>query len=121
MYDLSPAQEECFTQFKDWIKVNEATVNPWHNDSFFLRFCRARKFDLNLVIEMFSNYMEYRKEHKIDTIMVDFEFTEKEAVMPYYPKGYMGVCKKGRPIYIERSGKIQPSKIWEFIEPERLW
>jgi len=58
---MSPEQQECFNQFKQWIQMNNATCNPWHTDSFLLKFCRARKFDLDKVILMFSNYMEYRK------------------------------------------------------------
>lgn len=41
--------------------------------------------------------------------------------MPYYPRGYMGVDKIGRPVYIERSGFISPSKIWEVCSEEELW
>jgi len=49
--------------------MNNVTVNPWHVDSFLLRFCRARKFDLDKIILMFSNYMEYRKTNELDDIL----------------------------------------------------
>lgn len=55
---------------------------------------------------MFSGYMKYREEQNIDTIVYDFVFKEKNDVLPYYPRGYCGVDKIGRPVYIERSGKI---------------
>ena len=55
--NLSPTQEECFNKFKEWITVNDITHNPWHDDCFFLKFCRARKFEIEKVIEMFNNYI----------------------------------------------------------------
>jgi hypothetical protein len=56
------------------------------------------------MVEMFSNYMDYRKENGIDSILGDFSYDLRPQVFQHYPSGYMGVCKKGRPIYIERSG-----------------
>jgi len=41
--------------------------------------------------------------------------------MPYYPRGYCGVDKIGRPVYIERSGMIDPAKIWETVDADTLW
>jgi len=41
--------------------------------------------------------------------------------MPHYPRGYCGIDKIGRPIYIERSGFINPTKIWEIVDEETLW
>lgn len=35
---------------------------------FLARFCRARKWDIKLICEMFTNYMKYRADNKIDTI-----------------------------------------------------
>ena len=56
-------------QFKEWISANDITHNPWHNDVFFLRFCRARKFNSDDIIVMFSNYMAYRNDNDIDNII----------------------------------------------------
>jgi hypothetical protein len=77
--DMNEEQQECLKNFKEWIEKNEATKNPWHIDEFLLKFCRARKFDIDKVIEMFKNYMEYRSEHKIDSIIQDFTFDKEKA------------------------------------------
>lgn len=69
MGDLSAEQEECFKQFKEWINVNDVINNPWCTiDESLLRFCRARKFDLDKVIEMFNNYIKYREDNGLDDI-----------------------------------------------------
>ena len=66
---MSEAQQKCLDDFKAWIVANNVTENPWHKDYFFLKFCRARKFDLKKVIEMFTNYMKYRTENDLDNII----------------------------------------------------
>ena len=54
--------------------------HPWFNDAFLLRFCRARKFDFDKIVIMWTNFMDYRKQHDIDNIIENFE-KEKD---PYY-------------------------------------
>lgn len=70
---------------------------------------------------MFTNYMEYRRTSNLDTILTTFVFDKKELIFPHYPRGYMGVDKIGRPVYIERSGKLNPSEIWKVTDEEYLW
>jgi hypothetical protein len=67
----------------------------------YLKFCRARKFQLDAVKEMFENYMVYRKENNLDSIIADFNFDKRMEVFNNYKRGYCGVDKIGRPIYIE--------------------
>lgn len=50
--------------------------NPWYNDTFFLKFCRARKFDIEKIKIMFTNYIEYRKEYGIDDIITVSKYSE---------------------------------------------
>jgi hypothetical protein len=40
--------------------------NPWFDDVYLLRFCRARKFEIKKIIEMWTNFINDRREKGID-------------------------------------------------------
>ena len=84
--------------------TNNISQNPWFDDAFLLKYCRARKFDLEKIIVMFTDYMKFREEYDCDNILSNYKFEKAAEVYPYYPKGYCGVDKMGRPVWVERSG-----------------
>ena len=71
---------------------------------------------------MFGTYIDYWKENNVDRILQTFKIDPEllKKLNKVYPRGYCGVDKIGRPIYIERSGLINPGKIWELVDEEVL-
>ncbi|OUM69213.1 hypothetical protein PIROE2DRAFT_38405 [Piromyces sp. E2] len=118
--NLSKEQEQTLRKLILKVKKEGLYCEERHDIHYFLRFLRARNFDLDKTYQMFHNCEQWRKDHKIDELYNTFTFPELSKVEKIYPKFYHNVDRLGRPIYFEQFKNLNVKRLFEATSEERL-
>ncbi|KAI0084214.1 CRAL-TRIO domain-containing protein [Irpex rosettiformis] len=117
--NLSVEQQHILDKFRRSIQEEGWFVEERMDDATLLRFLRARKFDFEKAKIMLKSAEEWRKSFGVDQLTENFDFKEKALVDKYYPQYYHKMDKDGRPIYIEKLGKLDIKALYQITTQER--
>ncbi|KAF8820780.1 hypothetical protein IE077_002823 [Cardiosporidium cionae] len=121
LYDnLLPDQLATLSLFKNQIQESDDFCTMCKNDLTLLRFLRARNFDLGKATFMLQESLKWRKEFDVEHITTVEQFPFSQELAQYYPRGFHGIDKCGRPIYIDCIGKLQLDKALQVAERSTL-
>ncbi|XP_065862243.1 phosphatidylinositol/phosphatidylcholine transfer protein SFH11 [Euphorbia lathyris] len=115
-----PKDEHFVQSFRELLFLDGILLGKHNDYHTLLRFLRMRDFDLSKAKDMFVNYLKWRDDYKVDAIPKELKFEEYSKVKKWYPHGYHGVDKYGRPLYIERIGMVDFNIINEVSSIERF-
>jgi len=118
--NLTVPQQHALQTLKNQLLDEGHFVEERMDDPMLLRFLRARKFDVPKAKAMLLAAEQWRLDMKIDDIVQNFDFAEKKEVDQYYPQYYHKMDKDGRPVYIERLGKLNVPALYGITTKERL-
>lgn len=121
MGDLSEEQEAALEKFKKYIAEENLTNDPRYDDYYLLRFLRARQFDMEKTIKMFTDFLAWRTEHRADEAMVIYKCPNVEKAKNLYQHGYHGTDRLGRPFYIDQPCKFHIDDLLEIVEKAELY
>ena len=99
--NLTDTEHDHFTQLR-------ASLTPQHDnitDFTLYRFLKVSSFHVEPARKQFIDYMHWRASHKLDTVLQTIP-NKIDVIRTLVPHAYHGYDRAGRPIYIEKTGKI---------------
>jgi hypothetical protein len=111
--EFKRVMEECADQ------LYARQIVEHRDDTIIIKCLKEKKSNLKQATELFVKLMTWRKERNIDRALDEWNF-DVEGIKDAYPHTFHGFDANGRPIYIERLGKIDTKKLSKFVTTEQF-
>ena len=104
---LSPKEQQMVDKFEQLILPDLADFPDLQNQWNYIRFLKARNFDIKKSKEMLLRFLNFRREQNYDRIMTK-KYTDYDIIWQNHSSGFCNFDYEGRLIAIE---KVSESKV----------
>jgi len=126
--DLTDDQRWALSQLRAKLNFNSFS-HPRFTAALLLRFLRANLFDVAATAAKLEQHLEFRLAHGLDQLSAEYQyglgpaaavFPELSIIKRYYPHSFHKTDLHGRPIYIERLGRLDAASLLAEVAPDRI-
>ncbi|CAM6085246.1 unnamed protein product [Calypogeia fissa] len=118
--DITEQELGAVKRFKGIILARGYHYPKRNSDDTLMRFLRARQLDERKAATMYGEYVKWRKETNIDSILQTYKYPELHKVIHYWPQNWHKTDKLGRPINIQLLSRMQVKDVFRETTEERL-
>lgn len=90
------------------------------DDDTILRFLHAKRHDQKKAFDMYTTFLQWRKDNDLDDIVETWEYPELKEVLEIWPQFWHKTDKEGNPVNIQFLGELQTSALFTATTEERL-
>lgn len=101
---LSEAENKALAECRAAV-ADDAALNDLR-DATLARFLRNNSWSVAPALQQLREYLQWRAENKVDQILDNPDFPNKDLIRTIIPYAYHSYDKAGRPVYIEKTGAI---------------
>jgi len=112
--ELTPDQQSALEAMRTEVNKHTQFKPEELRDATLLRFLRQQSYNATAAAEQIVKYLQWRVDNKIDQLL-DKPFEKDASIRSLIPWTYSGFDNDGRPIYVEKTGKI---KCADLVNPD---
>eukprot|EP01026_Neomeris_dumetosa_P076895 TRINITY_DN827_c0_g2_i1.p1 TRINITY_DN827_c0_g2~~TRINITY_DN827_c0_g2_i1.p1 ORF type:complete len:298 (-),score=30.06 TRINITY_DN827_c0_g2_i1:111-1004(-) len=119
---LDDEKQQKLNSLREQLSSNNSLLQGEDSDYDLMRFLKARGWNVQKASQQYLNMVQWRKEQDVDAMLGDngFSYPELSEVKACYPHFYHKMDKFGRPVYVERLGMLNPSKLLKITSMKRF-
>lgn len=112
LHDLDQRQRSALAKFRDAVSD---VRGPENTDAYYLRWLRARDFDVTRAENMFRLHLRWRQQHNVDSLLTEYQVPK--VMREHFPGGILECNPKGHPVWLVNVGSVDIKGFLQVLSP----
>lgn len=116
LHILAKDHADEIRELKEFVRQSEDAPRFFASDIHIFRFLKRKDMNVAAAKQMIAATLAYERQ-KIRVTLRDFNVA---MIKRHYPHGWHGLCKQGRPVYIESLGQLNIKSLFELLSLDEM-